>query len=188
MNNEHIHDWRLHAETGGPVPIPEPGLVCGSWPQADLILPVNEQTSPLLAYLQCQEDRLAVQRADSRGRVAINGSELALHQEHLLQAGDRLTLGNTHYVVACGPAPESQADAAGAIAPDPFADLHVPGLVPVGGPMPAPTDRHPFARPAAPDRPLAPDSLLRTQHWQPELGQAPEWVSTLPDTDRDLLK
>ncbi len=82
-------DWRLQAESGGaPRPVPEPGLVCGSWTQADLVLPDNNQTPPVLSYLRRQHDVLTIQRASSDGQVAVNGIELALAQVKTLQNGD----------------------------------------------------------------------------------------------------
>lgn len=186
-------DWRLQAEAGGaPRPVPEPGLVCGSWTQADLVLPDNNQTPPVLSYLRRQHDVLTIQRASSDGQVAVNGIELALAQVKTLQNGDRLTLGEMHYRVESGVSPVTQDETPLAAAPaaDPFADLHVPGMVPVGGPMPAPSDKHPFDTAAKPASSPSTDSTIPAASWQPELGHAPEWVSTLSDKENefDLLQ
>ena len=186
-------DWRLQAESGGAArPVPEPGLVCGSWTQADLVLPDNNQTPPVLSYLRRQHDVLTIQRASSDGQVAVNGIELALAQVKTLQNGDRLTLGEMHYRVESGVSPVKQDEVPLAAAPaaDPFADLHVPGMVPVGGPMPAPSDKHPFDTAAEPANSPSTDSTIRAASWQPELGRAPEWVSTLSDKEDefDLLQ
>lgn len=186
-------DWRLQAESGGaPRPVPEPGLVCGSWTQADLVLPDNNQTPPVLSYLRRQHDVLTIQRASADGQVAVNGIELALAQVKTLQNGDRLTLGEMHYRVESGVSPVTQDETPLAAAPaaDPFADLHVPGMVPVGGPMPAPSDKHPFDTAAKPASSPSTDSTILAASWQPELGRAPEWVSTLSDKENefDLLQ
>lgn len=186
-------DWRLQAESGGaPRPVPEPGLVCGSWTQADLVLPDNNQTPPVLSYLRRQHDVLTIQRASADGQVAVNGIELALAQVKTLQNGDRLTLGEMHYRVESGVSPVTQDETPLAAAPaaDPFADLHVPGMVPVGGPMPAPSDKHPFDTAAKPASSPSTDSTIPAASWQPELGHAPEWVSTLSDKENefDLLQ
>ncbi|WP_336973506.1 hypothetical protein [Alcaligenes sp. PF14] len=186
-------DWRLQAESGGaPRPVPEPGLVCGSWTQADLVLPDNNQTPPVLSYLRRQHDVLTIQRASADGQVAVNGIELALAQVKTLQNGDRLTLGEMHYRVESGVSPVTQDETPLAAAPaaDPFADLHVPGMVPVGGPMPAPSDKHPFDTAAKPSSSPSTDSTIPAASWQPDLGRAPEWVSTLSDKENefDLLQ
>lgn len=186
-------DWRLQAESGGaPRPVPEPGLVCGSWTQADLVLPDNNQTPPVLSYLRRQQDVLTVQRASADGQVAVNGIELTQGQVKTLQNGDRLTLGEMHYRVESGVSPVKQDEVPLAAAPaaDPFADLHVPGMVPVGGPMPAPSDKHPFDTAAKPANSTSTDSTIPAASWQPELGRAPEWVSTLSDKENefDLLQ
>lgn len=186
-------DWCLQAESGGPPrPVPEPGLVCGSWTQADLVLPDNNQTPPILSYLRRQQNVLTIQRASADGQVAVNGIELALEQAQTLHNGDRLTLGDMHYRVESGAHPGTQPETPLAAAPmaDPFADLHVPGMVPVGGPMPAPSDKHPFEAAAQPGRSTSTDSPIPAVSWQPELGHAPEWVSTLSDKENafDLLQ
>lgn len=188
-----VIDWRLQAETGGAArPVPEPGLVCGSWTQADLVLPDNNQTPPVLSYLRRQHDVLTIQRASADGQVAVNGIELPLAQVKVLQNGDRLTLGEIQYRVESGSSPTKQDEASltegtvAAPAPDPFADLHVPGMVPVGGPMPAPSDKHPFDTPAKPASSASADSTISATSWQPELGRAPEWVSTLSDQENEL--
>ncbi|MBY6310181.1 FHA domain-containing protein [Alcaligenes faecalis] len=186
-------DWRLQAESGGaPRPVPEPGLVCGSWTQADLVLPDNNQTPPVLSYLRRQQDVLTIQRASADGQVAVNGIELVLAQVKTLQNGDRLTLGEMHYRVESGVSPVTQDETPLATAPaaDPFADLHVPGMVPVGGPMPDPSDKHPFDTTAKPARSPSTDSTIPAASWLPELGRAPEWVSTLSDKENefDLLQ
>ncbi len=186
-------DWRLQAESGGaPQRVPEPGLVCGSWMQADLVLPDNNQTPSILSYLRRQQDLLTIQRACSDGQVAVNGIELPLAQIKALQEGDRLTLGDMHYRVESGVSPAKTVDAPLAAAPaaDPFADLHVPGLVPVGGPMPAPSDKHPFDTPAKAANTHSTDSTIPAASWQAELGRAPEWVSTLSNQENefDLLQ
>ncbi|MFA1604548.1 hypothetical protein ACDW82_12945 [Alcaligenes faecalis] len=186
-------DWRLQAESGGaPRPVPEPGLVCGSWTQADLVLPDNNQTPPVLSYLRRQQDVLTIQRASADGQVAVNGIELALAQVKTLQNGDRLTLGEMHYRVESGVSPVTQDETPLATAPaaDPFADLHVPGMVPVGGPMPDPSDKHPFDTAAKPASSPSTDSTIPAASWQPELGRTPEWVSTLSDKENefDLLQ
>lgn len=186
-------NWCLQAETGGaPRPVPEPGLVCGSWTQADLVLPDNNQTPPVLSYLRRQQDVLTIQRACADGQVAVNGIELPVAQIQTLQNGDRLTLGEMNYRVESGLSPAQPVDVPAAAAPvaDPFADLHVPGLIPVGGPMPTPSDKHPFDTPAkAADLPST-DSSIPAASWQPELGRAPEWISTLSkqDNEFDLLQ
>ena len=184
-----VLDWRLQAESGGaPRPVPEPGLVCGSWTQADLVLPDNNQTPPVLSYLRRQHDVLTIQRASADGQVAVNGIELALAQVKTLQNGDRLTLGEMHYRVESGVSPVTQDETPLAAAPaaDPFADLHVPGMVPVGGPMPDPSDKHPFDTESKPARSPSTDSTIPAVSWQPELGHAPEWVSTLSDKENEL--
>lgn len=194
MSTSTALNWHLQAETGGaPRPVPEPGLVCGSWTQADLVLPDNNQTPPVLAYLRRQQDVLTIQRACADGQVAVNGIELALSQTKTLLAGDRLTLGEMQYRVECGVPPTQQEEtpvAAAPLAADPFADLHVPGLVPVGAPMSAPSDKHPFEAPAKPVASSGIDSNIPAASWQPELGHAPEWVSTLSDKENefDLLQ
>ncbi len=184
-----VLDWHLQAESGGaPRPVPEPGLVCGSWTQADLVLPDNNQTPPVLSYLRRQHDVLTIQRASADGQVAVNGIELALAQVKTLQNGDRLTLGEMHYRVESGVNPVTQDESPLAAAPatDPFADLHVPGMVPVGGPMPDPSDKHPFDTESKPARSPSTDSTIPAVSWQPELGHAPEWVSTLSDKENEL--
>ncbi|HRL20536.1 MAG TPA: FHA domain-containing protein [Alcaligenes sp.] len=181
MNTPQAPDWHLHADAGTAIAIRAPGLVCGSWPLADLPLPAGEQSAPLQAYLRRQDDGLTIERACASGHVQVNGTELPLRQIQTLHTGDRLALGHTHYVVAIGPAAEPAQDkATPEIAADPFADLHVPGLVPVGGAVSAPADHHPFDRPSTASTPVLPSA---STPWQAELGQTPEWTSTLPCSD-----
>jgi hypothetical protein len=56
--------------------------------------------------------------------------------------------------------------------------------------MPDPSDKHPFDTTAKPASSPSTDSTIPAASWQPELGRAPEWVSTLSDKENefDLLQ
>lgn len=175
--------WHIVAQ--GTVPgqhftITAPGSRCGSWQENEICLPAGPAISPLQLIFRLEGEQLILLNLCSQGLVLLNEKAVPPGHETCLQQGDLITIGVIQFRLQKHDIRSLSQEASPDSVSDPFADLLVPGLVPIGAQNPLP-QAHPLAPPTPPrgESNKQNHPSFTEQSWSPAPGSAPNSLSVL---------